>query len=49
MKDFWSKVLSTVVAGALIGNVAMLFSIRERITRLEAKIEAIEKIKFVSK
>lgn len=42
MKGFWQNVLATVVAAALVSNVAVLFSISNRLSRLEAMVENIK-------
>lgn len=40
MKQFWMNVSATLLAAALVGNVAFLFSVNERLARLEAIISA---------
>ncbi len=39
MKDFTLKIASTVLASALVANVALLWRMSERLSVLETKIE----------
>lgn len=38
MKDFWPKVLATVVSAAIIGNTVLMLNIRDRLTRIETAL-----------
>jgi hypothetical protein len=49
VKSFWLNVLSTVLAAALVGNVAFMFQVSNRLARLEAKFETFEGAKTLAK
>ena len=39
MKNFWISVLATVTAAAIVGNVAVLFSMNSRLTAIETQLK----------
>lgn len=38
MKDFWTKVLASLVSAALVGNTILLLDLRDRVTRVEVAL-----------
>jgi hypothetical protein len=39
MNAFFKNILATVIAAAIVANVAMLFNLNERLARIEAQMQ----------